>query len=69
VRRIGVIVREDGKLELETHGFQGEACLEETQKLLEHLEALGFDVETIRIERTREHYAEEHAKTRVKGQD
>ena len=69
LRRIGVIVKEDGKLELETQGFQGEACLEETQKLLEHLEAMGLNVETTRLERTREHYAEEHAEAKVEGRD
>ena len=69
MRRIGVIVKEDGKLELETQGFQGEACLEETQKLLEHLEAMGLNVETTRLERTREHYAEEHAEAKVEDRD
>ena len=68
MRRIGVIVKEDGKIELETQGFQGEACLEETQRLLDHLGALGLDVETTRFVWTAEEYVGNTIEARVKGQ-
>jgi len=69
MRRIGIIVQDDGNVILETQGFKGKACLEEAQQLLERLEALGLDSETLEIKETDEIYVREQSKTTVTGSD
>ena len=66
MRRIGIILK-DGGIELETQGFQGEACLKEVEELIKQLEALGLDVDTTSTEPTGEYYVVEQVKVKSKA--
>ena len=45
MRRIKFIISEDGKITFDFDGFQGNACLQEFQKLLRELESAGIVIE------------------------
>jgi len=40
-----VIVNEDGTINLRTTGFQGPSCVQETERLLNHLKEAGVEVD------------------------
>lgn len=45
MKRIMFKVTQDGRILFDYNGFQGDACLEEFQKLLEVLKAEGIEIE------------------------
>lgn len=65
VRKIGALIKKDGKLELKTEGFQGETCLEEADKLIAKLKELGVHVETQDLDKTQEFYVTDEAKVQI----
>ena len=66
-KKIGILFEDDGKIILETDGYKGEACVDETIKLIEQLKALGVDVETLDVKPKDEAHEIEGAKTRQKA--
>lgn len=56
MKTIRVVIDENGKVTLSTHGYQGEACIAETEQLLKQLRQLGIEVNTDKIEYTAEYY-------------
>ena len=42
---VKVVIKGEGKVQIEWNGFQGEACFLEAQKLYASLKAYGLDVE------------------------
>jgi hypothetical protein len=66
MRKIGIRI-ENGKLELRTEGFQGEACISEAETLIKKLKTLGVEVDTTEIEKTREFFTTQEQRTKVKA--
>lgn len=57
MRKIGILISEEGKIEIKTEGFQGDACIKEADELLRKLREFGVEVETQEIKKTQEFYA------------
>ncbi len=58
MKRIRFVVGKDGKVNYETQGFQGEACLLEAQRILQTMrDEFGVDIDVEAIQRTPEYYA------------
>ena len=65
MRRIAVLFKKDGSVEIQTDGFHGEACLKEAEELIAKLAQVGVEAKTEGVTRTAEYYAEEKAEVRV----
>jgi len=64
VKVIDVIIDEDGKIKVDTSGFIGAFCVDESDKLLATLKELGVEIEITSDVRKPEFYAK--AKERIK---
>jgi len=62
MKKIEIVIK-NGKIYVKTEGFQGEACIQEVNRLLEGLE--GVHVETQEITPTQEYYAKGAAKAKA----
>ena len=54
MKKLDLLIKPDGSIQILTSGYEGEACLRETEELLKKVESLGLDVETMKIEKTAE---------------
>ena len=54
MKKLDLLIKPDGSIQILTSGYDGEACLRETEELLKKMKSLGLDVETTKIEKTAE---------------
>ena len=54
MKKLDLLIKSDGSIQILTSGYEGEACLRETEELLKKMKSLGLDVETTKIEKTAE---------------
>jgi hypothetical protein len=54
LKKLDLLIKPDGFIQILTSGYEGEACLRETEELLKKMKSLGLDVETMKIEKTAE---------------
>ena len=54
MKKLDLLIKPDGSIQILTSGYEGEACLRETEELLKRMKSLGLDVETTKIEKTAE---------------
>jgi len=54
LKKLDLLIKPDGSIQILTSGYEGEACLRETEELLKRMKSLGLDVETTKIEKTAE---------------
>ena len=54
MKKLDLLIKPDGSIQILTSGYDGEACLRETEEFLKRMKSLGLDVETTKIERTAE---------------
>ncbi len=59
MRKVIIEIDENGKLKILYRGFKGQACFEETKKLITLLKSSGIDVDIEKIEKTDEFYITE----------
>jgi len=56
MREIKTLIKPDGTVTLETSGFKGKACEENTNKILKDLEELGISMQVKKDKRKAEYY-------------
>ncbi len=59
MKEVLIKIKEDGSQTIETSGFKGNACLEETNKILKRLSELGLPVEVSEDKKKAEYYETE----------
>ena len=66
MRTIRIQVGRDGKVQLVTEGFQGTACVEEVERLIQRLKELGIEAKTTDFSPTAEYYASQQTQQQQK---
>jgi hypothetical protein len=56
MKEIKTIIKPDGTTIIETSGFKGNACIEETERILQDLETLGISVGNKEYKKKAEYY-------------
>ena len=54
MKKLDLLIKPDGSIQILTSGYEGDACLRETEELLKKMASLGLDVKTTKIEKTAE---------------
>lgn len=64
MKEIKTFIGNDGTTTIETTGFKGKACVEETDRILKDLEDLGISV-AVKEEKKKAEYYESQVKTGI----